>query len=246
MQKSNVRVLHLLSILKYIFINSHQQNLHLIENIIPENSIFSNIKSPVQASENKFIISNDLLAIPFQYETNCQDYLVATSATSNINKCIAIASAHNADKPLMTRHGKIEGTPMKDQFFIDFADKEYAFKYDHEYLKPFLPEIESMKRLIITKFGHPKNNSNKNLIVMVTNLGTLDLLINFVCSARKASIDISNLVVFVGQPELRDLLISLGVFSVYSDAYVNLPSKPSGSYGDRTFAKMMWLKVINT
>jgi len=48
-------------------------------------------------------------------------------------------------------------------------------------------------------------------VVMVANLGVLELLTNFVCSSRARGLDISNVIVFATDAETREAMASLGV-----------------------------------
>ncbi len=53
-------------------------------------------------------------------------------------------------------------------------------------------------------------------IVMVANTGVMDLLLNFICSAEAAHIDMKNVIVFVGDLEDVALVTSLGANAIYS------------------------------
>ena len=82
---------------------------------------------------------------------------------------------------------------------------------------------------------------------MVANEGVLDLVLNFICSCREgaANVDLSTVVVFLGQPEYAPLIESMGAKAIYHPFYGNIPKKAAGSYGDNVFGKMMWLKTTS-
>ena len=83
---------------------------------------------------------------------------------------------------------------------------------------------------------------------MIANEGVLDLLLNFICSTRAAlpnQIDISTLVVFVGEASYAQVIESLGVKAFYSEALGYIPKEAAATYGDRVFGRMMWLKATS-
>jgi hypothetical protein len=87
-----------------------------------------------------------------------------------------------------------------------------------------------------------KIQRQNDIIVMSINEGHLDLLLNFILSAKKQSIDISNLFVF-GTPEAVRILNALSINAFYHPGLGTFPKNAAGTYGDSTFRKMMWLKV---
>jgi hypothetical protein len=87
-----------------------------------------------------------------------------------------------------------------------------------------------------------KIHRQNDIIVMSVNEGHLDLLINFVLSARKRKIDISNLFVF-GTLDAVTALKNLNINAFYHPGLGKFPKGAAGTYGDSTFRKMMWLKV---
>ena len=89
-----------------------------------------------------------------------------------------------------------------------------------------------------------KRRCRKCVLVMCINAGNLDLMLNFLCSARRSQIDISNLVVFVGDQHCQSALDALGVATFHHPALGTFPEASSHAYGDRTFVSMMWLKIL--
>eukprot|EP00602_Paraphysomonas_sp_CaronLab_P011886 CAMPEP_0185040158 /NCGR_PEP_ID=MMETSP1103-20130426/37908_1 /TAXON_ID=36769 /ORGANISM="Paraphysomonas bandaiensis, Strain Caron Lab Isolate" /LENGTH=257 /DNA_ID=CAMNT_0027579347 /DNA_START=366 /DNA_END=1136 /DNA_ORIENTATION=- len=88
---------------------------------------------------------------------------------------------------------------------------------------------------------HP--NGRRSLTIMVANEGVLNLLLNFICSCAAEGIDLKSVVVFVGQREHVDLIESLGAVPMFLPDAARMPNKVAGSYGDKVFGRMMWLKV---
>lgn len=137
-----------------------------------------------------------------------------------------------------------------NQFINDYTRKEDR-EEDYEYQFPF---VRSRKRLIDqfrTVVGQPiledPTNSTKGvrrtLVVMVANEGVLNLLLNFICSCAAAGIDPKSVVVFVGQQQHVPLVAHLGATPIFLPEAGSMPHKAAGNYGDKIFARMMWLKV---
>lgn len=103
--------------------------------------------------------------------------------------------------------------------------------------------IEHFKSIV----GEPidANGNRRTLTLMVANEGVLDLLINLLCSARAANVDVNNFVVFSGQPEYCKMIESLGVKAIYHASLGDMPKEAAESYADRVFTKLMWLKVTS-
>lgn len=73
----------------------------------------------------------------------------------------------------------------------------------------------------------------------------MDLVLNFICSCQSAKIDISSLVVFVGQEDYIPLLSNMGAKAFFSAALGPIPKKAADNYGDLVFARLMWLKATS-
>lgn len=72
----------------------------------------------------------------------------------------------------------------------------------------------------------------------------MDLLLNLLCSAQAIpTVDMNDFVVFVGQPEHIAVVESLGARAFFHEALGTMPRHAAALYADRTFAKIMWLKV---
>ena len=70
-------------------------------------------------------------------------------------------------------------------------------------------------------------------------------MLNLLCSARAANVDLRNFVVFSGQQEYCNVIETMGVKAFYHPSLGDLPKEAAGNYADRVFTKMMWLKVTS-
>ena len=87
------------------------------------------------------------------------------------------------------------------------------------------------------------DGTRRTAIVMVANEGVMDLLLNFLCSARASKINLDSLVVFLGQPHLLPLMKAMGVHAMTHPSLGSMPAEAAANYADRTFTRLMWLKV---
>ena len=71
----------------------------------------------------------------------------------------------------------------------------------------------------------------QTVTVMCLNQGMLDLVLNFICSARHHNIDIGNLVVFAADKATHELVTSFGVRSFHHAGFGKLPKNAAGGGG---------------
>jgi hypothetical protein len=82
------------------------------------------------------------------------------------------------------------------------------------------------------------------LLVMVTNFGQAQLLVNFVCSARARGLDISRLLLFATDRETSKLAESLGIPVFLDEAIFGaIPSGAAKGYEDANYGRIMMCKV---
>lgn len=95
--------------------------------------------------------------------------------------------------------------------------------------------------------GKKQRNDKHGLpvLVMAVNPGAVNMLLNFICSARRHHIDIRNLVVFVTDASLVPVVEGLGATAYLPTVGLeSFPTRASDTFGDAVFARMMWLKVL--
>lgn len=82
------------------------------------------------------------------------------------------------------------------------------------------------------------------MMQQIANEGVMDLLLNLLCSAAKVpTVNLQDFVIFVGQPEYIPVVESMGARGFYHPGLSEMPKNAAANYADRTFAKIMWLKV---
>eukprot|EP01031_Cornospumella_fuschlensis_P037843 gene37843-45971_t len=80
---------------------------------------------------------------------------------------------------------------------------------------------------------------------MVANEGVLDLLLNFMCSAESIKLDLTSVIVFVGDQSHVPLVENMGARAMFSPSLGSMPTKAAGFYLDATFSRMMWYKTTS-
>ena len=130
-----------------------------------------------------------------------------------------------------------------DQYQQDYP-RDYRKKKNNEnlLLLPLLKELDNLKEEFLRKLGSPIDPSTgqrRAAIIMVANEGVMDLLLNFLCSAEAARIDLSTVVVFVGDPQYISLVENMGVKGIYSPALGSMPEHAARGYLDETFSRMV-------
>lgn len=85
-----------------------------------------------------------------------------------------------------------------------------------------LPSLEKDAEAILRQAS--KGKDDKRVMIMCMNQGDVDMLLNFLCSARDAHVDISNLVVFGADEKVAQIAKSLGILAFSHPAFGTLPT----------------------
>ena len=111
-----------------------------------------------------------------------------------------------------------------------------------ESLKTYLNEVVGIKARLKAVLG---TMNSKQIVVMTCNHGQSELLMNFVCSSRAKGFDLSNLLLFPTDLETKELAEGLGLTTFYEENLMaSIPKSEAPRYGDPTFAKVMFAKVV--
>jgi hypothetical protein len=129
----------------------------------------------------------------------------------------------------------------------DFGD-EIVPSHDNRqmhwtFLRKYMTDLDSI--MMELKPLAQKVAKNNTLIVMFSNFGQSELIVNFCCSARNRNLDISPVLFFATDIETKELVESLGMTAFYNEAiFGRLPLNAADIYGDDTFNDMMKAKVV--
>lgn len=157
------------------------------------------------------------------YNQCSEVYLTRSGSRAQMpNKCQSIAFVKPSQiSPHYISHRYGIQANEKDKYVPDYMEPR-----DYKVEKEQLPLMMSHYQSTIDKFtalmGNPvrPDGTRRTVIVMVANEGVVDLLLNFICSCDKsaANIDISNIVVFLGDSTYIPLIREMGVNAFYDEA----------------------------
>ena len=171
-------------------------------------------------------------AIDMQHAVqNCDFVNVVLTDHGTRNQCIAIIPQYESyhvqkwiragpegldstkDLKLVSRGYQANG---KSQF-IPPGKRQIAQNWDmlSKYFAAF-PEVMKELKPLVEKVATP----GRTVTVMVSNFGQSELLVNFVCAARKRNLDTSSILVFATDTETKAVAESLGL-TAYYDARVS-------------------------
>lgn len=210
---------------------------------------FSDLHHPPSPSTAEIIASQGGREVT-SYEDCTEIYLTRSGSRGNMpNKCMSIVwMKENQMSPWRHSHRYGMQAKMVDRYVDDYLER---VNYPEEtedlslMLRGFRQSVDQFKKML----GEPTNpdGSRKAVVVMVANEGVMDLVLNFLCSCREkaANIDISSIVIFLGQPEYVPVVNNMGAHGIFNQYLSQIPKKAAGSYGDRTFGRLMWLKTTS-
>lgn len=199
--------------------DTDQTFLHLEKGFIPE-VLFGNLHHPSSPAKWAFVITQQ---IEWPKDNSMKDlcqhiYMTRTgSRSSQPNKCVAVAKIPEGVASLNQHSHRTGYTALlTDQYLNDYS-RPHSIEEENDLLPPLLKELPELQADFKRKMGEPINSdgSRKAAIVMVANEGVMDLLLNFICSAEGAQIDLSSIVVFVGTELYVTVIENMGAKAIY-------------------------------
>ena len=146
-------------------------------------------------------------------------YVTRTGGRANQpNKCVALARVPvGAASYVKHSHRMGETAKMIDQYQNDYS-RDYSRAEETVLLAPLLDRLQDVIKEFQAKLGDNMimdkasgKMIRKAAVVMVANEGVMDLLLNFICSAKSSGIDTSTFVAFVGRREYISLVENMGI-----------------------------------
>jgi hypothetical protein len=220
-------------------------------------AVFTPLYHPARMEKSEFMLTN---LVDWQNKGNKKDPFRCDeiyntrigSRTNQPAKCVAVVSVVDGyQSPWKNQHRIGVTAGRTNQFINDFTrkvDREEDFEYSRSVLKSREQLIADFKEKVGDPFATndtSQTGKRRTLVLMVANEGVLNLLLNFICSCAAAGIDPKSVVVFVGQTQHVHLVASLGATPMFLPDAGSMPHNAANNYGDKTFARMMWLKVFH-
>lgn len=185
--------------------------------------------------------------------TSCQSVYAIRSGSRDDQpcKCIGIVrvppnEGHVSLQSIMHRTGHIDWPQVLTDQYQDDIVHYYSLAEERNLTSLFLKYRSELISQFLSIMGDPIDSSTgerRTALLLVANQGVLDLVLNFLCSTAAAGIDTSTFIVFLGQSEYKAVIESMGGKAMYHRALGNIPAASAASYADRTFSRVMWLKV---
>lgn len=189
---------------------------------------------------------------------NC-DYLnvVLTNVQPKRKQCVAVMGQHEAFHVqrwmrLPPKNGTLDSAvPLRfvGRFMdgsganLGYTPPSIRTRRHWRFLQTYFDSIDSVLREL--RPLAQKASRNNTLVVMFSNFGQSELIINFRCSARARNLDLSTVLVFATDLETKELVERLGMTVFYHNTiFQHLPSDASETFGDQTFSDMMKAKVM--
>jgi len=167
-------------------------------------------------------------------------------------KCVGVVrvppyEGNVAEVAVMHRTGHIDWPQVLTDQYQDDIVHYYSLDEERNLTSLFLRHRQQLIDEFLRVMGPPvdANGNTRTALLMVANAGVMDLVLNFMCSTSAAGIDMSSFVVFLGQSEYRALVEAMGGKAMYHPALGEMPAASAASYADRTFSRVMWLKVTS-
>ena len=155
-----------------------------------------------------------------QIHAHCSEVFVTrTGGRGNQpNKCVALSRVPEGSSSYVRNgHRMGETAKMINQYQNDYS-RDYSRAEEMVLLAPLLERLEGVIKEFQDKLGDnmiKDKNSEKQVrkaaVVMVANEGVMDLLLNFICSAKSSGIDTSPFIAFVGREEYIPLVENMGI-----------------------------------
>jgi hypothetical protein len=154
---------------------------------------------------------NQCVILVPQYENyHIQKWMRIDTRTSRWNPNAPLRLVPSTHRP----NGQIDFTPPDLQ-----TDTNVFWSILYQYLSNVETVLNELRPLLQSIVDPVKHRST--VIIMVCNFGQSELLLNFVCSARRRHLDLANLLVFATDSETAELVTALGI-TVYYDHRVRV------------------------
>ena len=217
--------------------------------------------SVAKASVSEAMEGCDTLNVIFtalNYDTHCH-LLIGDFESYHINRWLRMPVFDEKNKrtrqlnpALPLRHtGRIISKDGSDTFELpdiweNYRRRKKGFVLQHfERLQIFLENVDSVLNDLRDLLKHRNVVRDNTVVVLTVNAGQSELLSNFVCAARSRGFDTGNVLVFPTDEETNKLARGLGLATYFDEKNLgDLPSEEAVVYGDRTFAAMMFAKVL--
>lgn len=83
------------------------------------------------------------------------------------------------------------------------------------------------------------------IVIILCNHGHSEILMNFVCNARRRGLDLKPILIFAIDPETKELAEGMGLTAFYDDInYGGIPSEAAQVFGDERYGRIILAKLL--
>eukprot|EP01041_Mallomonas_annulata_P012055 gene12055-25263_t len=207
---------------------------------------FDAIRHPGSPAKSEFVYSQSPKWSSRDPFADCKDIILTRTGSkeSTPNKCVAVAIVPDEQASLRLHDHRVGYSALLTNQYQNDHSRQLNRLDELSLLKPFLTDREKLIVQFLAVLGEPlrPDGSRRTATIMVANEGVMDLVLNFICSAKMSDIDLDGVIVFVGQAEHIPLLTAMGVRAMAHDSLGSIPARAAGNYADSIFTRLMWLK----
>jgi hypothetical protein len=161
---------------------------------------------------------------------NCDEMHIILTDHSRRKQCIAMVPQYESFHIQKWMRVDGDGGPMNNQETLKHVSRGYQSNGRQKFLPPeptdtrlfwkmLAPYIDSIDEVLdkLKPLVEKVATADKQLIVMVCNMGQSELLMNFVCAAKKRGLDYSHVLVFATDLETKALAEGVGLTAFFDE-----------------------------
>jgi hypothetical protein len=161
---------------------------------------------------------------------NCDEMHIILTDHSRRKQCIAMVPQYESFHIQKWMRVDGDGGPMNNQETLKHVSRGYQSNGRQKFLPPeptdtrlfwkmLAPYIDSIDEVLdkLKPLVEKVATADKQLIVMVCNMGQSELLMNFVCAAKKRGLDYSHVLVFATDLETKTLAEGVGLTAFFDE-----------------------------
>ena len=222
--------------------------MYLSEQSLPKN-LEGDVPSSTQPTDTSRVLVDDAIQ-------NCDEVAVVVTNFDLRNKCLAVMrnwgmSGHLHRFIKSKEDGKMKyvtrfyNTHNRAKLWQEGGIKSGIVQNSLAQLSNYLTHYNNVLDELRPIAKKVAGGKGRGIVVMVSNFGQSRLLINFVCSARKIGMDLSQVLLFATDVKTRELAIELGLETYYNENIFGSIPEMSGQFADAAFGKVMMAKAYS-
>ncbi|CAB9504469.1 Nucleotide-diphospho-sugar transferase [Seminavis robusta] len=196
-----------------------------------------------------------------QATENCNYMSLVLTEPNRFDQCIAIMGQYNSYhifKHMRTQPAVLPAVLKKElplklvkrgmdvrPFHTKTPNLSTTKTYWSTTLQPYLANYQTyLERLKPIARQAASTIYKDTIIVMVSNHGQSEMLVNFVCNAQARDLSLASVLVFATDPETEQLSKGLGLHTFYDqELFAQIPKQHAARFGDQTYKLAIFSKL---